>query len=65
MTADVRTHDFRSEPHAVRGFRSFPRTDAPFAAQSQAIGMSDTDILGIILGAIAILMFVTGILLVI
>ncbi|WP_416839098.1 hypothetical protein [Haloferax sp. DFSO52] len=44
---------------------SADHTDEPFAVHSLRFDMSDTDILGIILGAVALLMFVVGILLVI
>jgi hypothetical protein len=36
-----------------------------FAAESPTAGMEDSDLLGIVLGGIALMMFVTGIVLVI
>ncbi|WP_411968157.1 hypothetical protein [Haloferax sp. YSSS75] len=51
--------------HGLGVFVPAGRTDEPFAVHSQRFDMSDTDILGIILGAVAILMFVVGILLVV
>ncbi|WP_255634982.1 hypothetical protein [Haloprofundus salinisoli] len=42
-----------------------PNTDVPLSFALRAVGMSDKDLLGIILGAVALMMFATGIILVI